>query len=291
MRIVVTGASGRLGSTLVDRLAGGPHEVLAWSGTTRGRRSGVDLRAVDLTDEDAVAAALADADPEAILHTAALTSAEAAYRAPQQAAAVNVAATGHLAAWSAQHDRRLLFTSTDLVFDGARSWYREEEPAEPILEYGRTKRAAEPLVLAVPRGLVTRVSLLYGPAGAGKPGFFDLALDAMGRGEPRFFFEDEFRTPLDYRTAAAILVRLMESGATGILHVGGRERLSRFALMQRAAIARGIDPALARASRQAEHPGPEPRPGDVSLDTTRLTTVLPDLERPDIEVALAASRR
>jgi dTDP-4-dehydrorhamnose reductase len=244
-----------------------------------------------LTDEGAVAAALAAMDPDAVLHTAAVTSTEAAYRAPQHAAAVNVAATAHLAAWCTQHDRRLLFTSTDLVFDGARSWYREEEPAEPILEYGRTKRAAEPLVRAVPRGLVARVSLLYGPAGSGKPGFFDLALDALSRGEPRSFFEDEFRTPLDYHTATAILVRLLESEATGILHVGGPERLSRFALMRRAAIARGIDPALVRASRQAEHPGSEPRPADVSLDTTRLTTVLPDLERPDVEAALAASDR
>jgi nucleoside-diphosphate-sugar epimerase len=55
MRILVTGASGRLGSYLVDRLIDGPHEVLAWSGATRGHRGGIRLRPVDLTDESEVA--------------------------------------------------------------------------------------------------------------------------------------------------------------------------------------------------------------------------------------------
>ena len=73
-----------------------------------------------------------------------------------------------------------MFTSTDLVFDGSKSWYREDDPAVPILAYGRTKREAESFVLAVPRGLVARISLLFGPArrrqsrflrpGDGRPG-------------------------------------------------------------------------------------------------------------------------
>ena len=291
MRIVLTGASGRLGGTLVDRLVAAGHEVSGWSGAMRGWCGGVELRPVDLTDDRAVAAALTEADPDAILHAAAVSSAAVAYREPQRAAAVNVGATRYLAAWAVEHDRYFLYTSTDLVFDGAKSWYREQDPAEPILEYGRTKRAAEPFVLASPRGLVARLSLLFGPSSYGEPGFFQLALDALGRGEPQFFFEDEFRTPLDYLTAAAILVRLVEAGATGIVHVGGRERLSRFALMRRAAIVRGLDPDLVRANRQADHPASEPRPADVSLDTTRLATLLPDRERPDIENALDAAIR
>ena len=71
------------------------------------------------------------------------------------------------------------------------------------------------------------------------------------------------------------------------MHVGGRERVSRFALMQRVARARGLDPALVRANRLADAPGPEPRPADVSLDTGRLAALLPDLARPSIEEAVA----
>jgi dTDP-4-dehydrorhamnose reductase len=287
MRIVVTGASGRLGSYLVERLIADGHRVFAWSGTTHGSRSGIPLRPVDLTDEGEIARCLDEADPEAVIHAAAISSADAIYRDPARGRAVNVEATQRIAAWAASRDRRILFTSTDLVFDGARSWYREEDEAVPILGYGWTKREAESFVLATPRGMVARISLLVGPALGGNPGFYDLALAALSRGEPRSFFQDEFRTPLDYRSAAQILTRLVESDATGIVHVGGRERLSRFELMHRVAVAQGIDPDLIRPALQADTTFSEPRPADVSLDTSRLRSYFPDLEPPDFATALA----
>ena len=184
---------GDLPGRSTDRAAG--HQVFAWSGTTPGSRGGIALRPVDLTDEAGVARSLAETDPEAVIHAAALSSADAVYRDPRVGRAVNVEVTRRLAAWAASHDRRILFTSTDLVFDGAGSWYREEDEAVPILEYGRTKLEAESFVLAIPRGLVARLSLLFGPALGGNPGFYDLALAALARGEPRAFFRDEFRTP------------------------------------------------------------------------------------------------
>jgi dTDP-4-dehydrorhamnose reductase len=131
--------------------------------------------------------------------------------------------------------------------------------------------------------LVARISLLYGPTPSGRPGFYDAGIEALRRGEARSFFKDEFRTPLDYGTAALILVRLVESNAVGVVHVGGRERVSRLELMRCAAAASGIDLDLVRPNRQADARLPEPRPADVSLDTSRLARLLPDLERPNIE--------
>ena len=288
MRIVVTGASGRLGGVLVDRLIGGGHEVFAWSGTSRGVRGGIALRPVDLTDERETVTALEEVDPEAVIHAGAVSSAERVYRDPERGRAVNIEATRRLASWADQHDRRLLFTSTDLVFDGSRSWSRESDPAEPILAYGRTKLEAESYVLTIPRGIVARISLLFGPTRGGSPGFFDLALEALARGEHQSFFIDEFRTPLDYLTAAEIITRLIESESTGIVHVGGRERLSRFELMRRAAIVRQIDPDRVRPTRQADATFTEPRPADVSLDTSRLASLFSGLERPNVEAALEA---
>ena len=217
-------------------------------------RGELTLQPVDLTDSVAVAAALEEADPDVVIHLAAISSTEAARRDPKRAQAVNVAGTRRLADWAARHDRRLLYTSTDLVFDGSKSWYREDDPARPILEYGRTKRDAEPAVLATPRGLVARLSLLYGPSRSGKAGYFDRAMATMRAGTPQSFFTDEFRTPLDYITASGILVRLAESESTGLIHVGGPERLSRFELMRRAAAVLGVDPRLVRANRRADVP-------------------------------------
>lgn len=290
MRIVVTGASGKLGSVLVGRLENSRrHEVRAWSGTTRAVVGGIELDPVDLSDERALERALEDADPDAVIHAGAISTAEGVRLDPALALAVNVESTRRLAEWSAARGRRFVFTSTDLVFDGSRSWYRETDPARPVLAYGRSKLEAEAHVLASPHGLVARLSLLFGPTRSGKPGFYDQAMDALGRGEPRSFFEDEYRTPLAYPVAAEALALLIDSDAVGIVHVGGRERLSRYELMRRAAIACGIDAGLVRPGRQADVVLPEPRPADVSLDTSRLETLLPALERPSVEAAVHSS--
>jgi dTDP-4-dehydrorhamnose reductase len=292
MRILVTGASGRLGSTLIVGLsAAGRHHFIGWSGTTERARGPVELRPVDLSDEHAIVAALREADPDAVIHAGALSSADAIHRDSARGHAVNVEATRLLVEWAGARGRRLVFTSTDMVFDGSRSWYREEDPPRPILAYGRTKHEAEAHVLAAPIGVVARISLLFGPTPSGRPDFFDQAMSALRRGEPWTFFDDEFRTPLDYSTAAVALVRLVESDVVGIVHVGGRERLSRFELMRRAALVSGIDPALVRPNRQADAQLAEPRPADVSLDTTRLARLLPGLERPSIEAAVMSSTR
>jgi len=286
MRILLTGASGQLGTYVIDRLVELGHDVVAWSGTERGDRRGVSLTPIDLANGEATAQALDRADPDAVIHAAAISAAEAVRLDPVRASAINVDATARIAALCERRDRRLVFTSTDLVFGGSRSWNREDDPAEPILSYGRTKRLAEPAVLATSKGIVARLSLLFGTTRCGRPSFFDHAIQAIQQGEPRAFFEDEYRTPLDLATAAEALVRLAGSELAGTYHVGGRERVSRFELMRRAAAALGLDPSLVVPGRMSEAKLPEPRPSDVSLDTTKLASAFPDLKRPTIEEAL-----
>jgi dTDP-4-dehydrorhamnose reductase len=249
----------------------------------------VALRPVDLADEGETLRALEEADPAAVLHLAAVSTVEGVRRDPERARAVNVEATARLADWCLRRGRRLLYTSTDLIFDGTRPFSREGDPASPVLAYGRSKLDAEAPVLAGPvaAGLVVRVGLLFGPSRCDRPTYLDRALSGLRRGEPQTFFEDEFRTPLDLETAADALVRLLELGAVGLVHLGGRERLSRFELARRAAVALGLDAGLVRANRQRDVPSAEPRPADVSLDTTRLAAILPDLERPTAEQAVA----
>ncbi len=288
MRIVLTGASGQLGAYLIDRLVAAGHDVSAWSGTEVGHRDGLALVPVDLTDAGATDRALAEADPEVIVHAAAISRADVVFRDPDRGRAVNVGATARLAEWSARLGRRLVSISTDMVFDGSRPWNCEDDPAEPILAYGRTKRDAEPAVLATTRGLVARISLLFGPSRSGRASPFDRTLAVLREGRPQTLFRDEFRTPLDLATAAEALVRLAESDVSGLIHVAGHERVSRFDLVRRAASAAGLDPSLVRANCQSDVVLAEPRPADISLDTSKLAALFPDLRRPTIEEAMGA---
>jgi dTDP-4-dehydrorhamnose reductase len=264
MRVVVTGASGQLGAYAVEALARAGHEVIAWSHREPTPIAGHPARPVELTDAEATRAALDEARPEAVLHLAAIASYEAVFRDPERGERVNVGATATLADRCARLGARLVMTSTDAVFDGERGWYREEDEARPVLAYGRTKLAAERIVLAAPGALVVRLSLLYGPSRCGRDGFFDRSIAALRAGEPRAFFLDEFRTPLHLADAATALAGLLEMKAAGIVHAGGPERLSRFELMRRAANVLGIDPALVRGNRRADVPSSEPRPADTA---------------------------
>ena len=171
MRILLTGASGQLGAYLIDRLLARGHDVDALSGTTRGDRHGVPLTPVDLADRDATARALDRVDPDAVLHAAAVGSAEAVRLDPVGSSRINVDATIQIAGWCDRLDRRLVFTSTDLVFGRQpRPWNREDDPAEPLLAYGADQATRRSLLSwPLSNGLVARLSLLYGPSRCGRP--------------------------------------------------------------------------------------------------------------------------
>jgi len=274
------------------RLAQSAHDAVGWGGPASGSAAASQIQQhqrVDLTDPRAVAIALRAADPDAIIHLAAISSADEVWRDPQTAWQINVEATRRLAEWANGNDRRIVFTSTDLVFDGTKSWYREDDLPSPVLEYGRMKRAAELAIGESRLNLTVRVSLLYGYAPSGRDGFFDRSVASLRSGAPAMFFADEFRTPLDYTTAATVLVELAVSEAAGLVHLGGPERLSRFELMRRAAVALGIDADRVRPSSLAQYAFAEPRPADVSLDTSRLKSQFPALTFLPIETALAPS--
>lgn len=287
LRIVVTGASGQLGSYVLDRLGPSGHEVIGWSRAVRGERAGFPIEPVDLLDTDAMIAALDRIQPDAILHLAAISRVDQAHKDPETALAVNARASGVLATFGC----RVVFTSTDLVFDGVRPWREEDDPAEPVLTYGRTKREGERGTLFGPRNGVVRLSLLYGPSRNGTPTFLDSVFSALPAGEPRSFFADEFRTPLDYATAADALVRMVEErDHCGLFHLGGVERLSRFEMVRRLAAHEGLPTKLIGENRRADVPSPEPRPADVSLDSLKIERALRGFKRPTLEDGLDRCR-
>lgn len=283
LRIGVTGASGQLGAYLVEALAAATHDLVAWSGTQKGERSGIPLIRLDLTDEVMLARALDKASPDAVIHAAAISKPSSVFEQRERAWVVNVEATRRIADWCDRRQRRLVFTSTDLVFDGTRGWYSEGDGVSPLGAYAQTKVAAEAAVTTISNGLVARMALMFGPAKQSRPGYFDTMVAALRSGRPQKFFHDELRTPLDYGTAAHALAGLIESAATGIVHVAGGERLSRVELMTQVARGLGLDEGLIQSNSLRDLTWSEPRAADCSLRSDRLMQLLPDLRRPTPE--------
>jgi dTDP-4-dehydrorhamnose reductase len=287
MHVLVTGASGQLGGYLLRELADTGTPVTAWSGSRASRVLGVPLQPVDLADADGIAAAFREARPSAVLHAAALASVAECRRDPALARQVNTQGSALLAELASQAKARLLLVSTDLVFDGECGGYREADVPAPLSVYGRTKAEAEQAVLAVPRSVVVRVSLLFGPTHSGRPAFFDEQVAALRECRPVTLFADEWRTPLDLATAARALVAVLRSDVGGLLHLGGPERLSRVDMGRRLATYLGAEGASIVAATRDSVPSAEPRPRDVSLDASRWRELFPAQPWPRFEEALA----
>jgi len=280
MRLLITGATGNLGRFLVRAGKAAGHQVIPWGSARGGEVDGQPVVPVDLANPDAVAEHFWRSQPMAVIHSGAISSIAECHRDPVRAFKINVEATRQLVGLCMVGIARLVFVSTDLVFDGERGGYTEHEKTHPLSMYGKTKVDAERAVLLYRGHLVARLSLLVGPGPAHRPNYFDRQVAALRRGEPVTLFVDELRSPLATGSAAEALVKLAGVDYGGVLHVGGPERLSRYEMGLELARVLGVDPALVRPQNQAEVKAPEPRPRDVSLDSTRLTKLWPDLFLP-----------
>lgn len=277
--VLVTGANGLLGGYLVAELARRGVSTVACAGPSVPG-------GVDLTHAARASELVLSARPRLVIHAAALASVADCARQPERAEAVNVTGAAHVADACREAGARLVHVSTDLVFDGEGAPYDEVALASPSSVYGRTKLAAERAVASrAPEHLIVRTALLFGPTRSARRGFFDQQMAAMRAGAPRMrLFDDEWRTPLSLRAAAEALVAMGgEVDLRGVIHLGGPERISRYAMGERLARCVGVEPSevFERASRVGV--GGEPRPRDVSLDASAFRRAFPTLAGGDFE--------
>ena len=288
MRVLVTGAGGLLGGRIAAGLSDRGFDILA------AYRHGVpppglSSVALELTNPGAVEALLDRETPAAVIHSAALARGDQCQAQPDLAEEVNVRLPGRLAALCRPRGIRLVGVSTDLVLDGERA-LSDESQAAPLSIYGRSKLAGEEALLSAdPSAAVVRVALVVGRGHGPRGTASESIARALSAGRRVRLFTDEFRSPLDPASITAALALLLERGGTGRFHLGGPERLSRHELGLRTARALDLSTDGIAAGRQADHVGPEPRPADTSLDSTRAHRELGWWPRP-LDEALAESR-
>lgn len=212
-RVLVTGASGMLGSDLVPVLAGAGCEVFA--------RPRSDL---DITSEAEVAAAFRDVRPEVTVNCAAYTKVDASETDPR-AREVNAGGVRLLAEACRRNASQLVHISTDFVFAGDKATpYLEGDRTGPLSAYGLGKLEGEEAALSVPTGLVVRASWLFGRGG---PNFVEAILAQVegGRRELSVVTDQRGRPTATTDLSEGILA-LLEAGAVGIYHFANRGEVS-----------------------------------------------------------------
>lgn len=204
MRIVVTGAQGQLGTDLRRVLQ--QHQV-----------TGLDLPGFDLTRQDC-SKAIVDAAPEIVIHAGAHTDVDGAERAPALAMAVNADGTERVARAAAQAGARLIYVSTDYVFDGTGTRpYLETDSTNPASAYGASKCAGEQRALSCCENtLVVRTAWLYGLQGKN---FVKTILQLAAERPSLRVVADQRGCPTYAEDLAGMISKLVAHPARGILHV------------------------------------------------------------------------
>ncbi|BAU08291.1 NAD(P)-dependent oxidoreductase [Fischerella thermalis CCMEE 5330] len=267
-KLLVTGASGFLGWHLCQ-LANLDWEVYGTYLTHAVEIPNTKLQKVNLTNFQELKQIFNEIQPAAVIHTAAQSQPNYCQNYPEESYATNVIVSQNIADLCADASIPCVFTSTDLVFDGLNPPYRETDPVCPVNRYGEQKVMAEVGMLErYPMTAVCRMPLMFGAATPTATSFIQPFIKTLQEGKELKLFLDEFRTPVSATTAAKGLLLALEK-VQGVIHLGGRERISRYDFGRLLVEIFQLPTTGLKACRQQDVKMAAPRPSDVSLDSSK----------------------
>lgn len=264
MRTLVAGAAGMLGQDVVDACCERDQEVFAL-----GRSE------LDVTDATDCEEALAEIGPAAVVNCAAFTDVDGAEADEAAAMGVNDAGAANLAGAAARQGAKVIYVSSDYVFDGAQGRpYVESDLTHPLSAYGRSKAAGETSTAAAnERHMVVRSSWLYGTRGGN---FVETMLRLAGEQPEVLVVSDQVGSPTFTRHLAGALAELAEGDAFGVHHVAAAGRCSWFEFAQEIFDQAGCEcRVMAATTEMIGRPAPRP-PFSALASERRAVAPLPE---------------
>ena len=257
MRIVVTGASGQLGSELVASAKRRGHDVI---GTTRA-----DL---DVSDRAATIARISELRPKLIIHAAAWTAVDACESDRERAMRDNGEATRNVVDAAREVGARVMYVSTDYVFDGTKSTpYIETDKPNPASVYGESKLAGEQAMRA--EDAIVRISWVCGFHGSN---MVKTIMRLMATHSILSFVDDQIGHPSFAEDVAEGMITLAERGVSGIWHLTNQGVVSWYEFAREVVRLCGGDPEMVQpiATSELTPPRPAKRPANSVLDNAAM---------------------
>lgn len=275
-RLLVSGASGFVAGSVIWQ-AGPEWEVHALSGKPAPlHRPNLHWHTLDVLDCDELRRTFEHIRPAAVIHAAAIADINFCEANTNTADRVNIVLTRALVELCREGAARLVFTSTDTVFDGERGNYTETDAPSPVNYYGHTKVMAEEFVQErLSDWVIARPAIVFGlPFFSAGNSVIVRMLESLRAGKPIQAFTKEVRTPVDVVTLGEALLELAGNTYQGVLHLSGNDRLDRPTFSRLIAERLGFSPDLIVPVDAKGLSDRAPRPRDVSLDNSKARTVL-----------------
>jgi dTDP-4-dehydrorhamnose reductase len=233
---------------------------------------------------------MADLEPEVVIHCAARPNVDWCELHPEQARSLNFLPSLVLAEECRNSGSKLVFLSTDYVFDGSRGPYAETDATGPINVYGRLKLEAEEAIRRTSENhIIVRTTNVYGFDPDSK-NFLMATLPQLARGQRVRVAVDQYGNPTTVNDLCSVVRELIENQCRGTFHVTGPDLINRAEWLRRAAQAFGLDPGLVSGVATSELEQAASRPKRSGLKTDRLHSTVST--RPaDVEAGLRVMRR
>lgn len=257
-KLLITGTSGYLGSALVNYF----NEKYSLTKVVHKNSREGEI-AVELTDESEVAELARKYSPDYILHAAGKKA--QVCEKNQESALVNVLASEFLTRYFPY--TVIYFFSSDFVFDGRKGNYVETDSPNPLTVYGKSKLQAEQ-AYDLDKHCVIRTAGLFDIE---QPGFLRYILSNLSKSQKVEAFSDIYSTPTYISYFCEYLEAIVEKELTGLLHVAGHERISRFEFAKLIARTFNYNEDLVQETKA---PGSFLSPHDSSLDSSKIMRLL-----------------
>jgi len=266
-RLLVTGASGLLGNKIVE-LAKNNYIVVPLHNTKPLHSTS---RKLDVTNLHDVLNLFSELKPAIVIHTASETNVDKCETEKEYAWKINVEGTRNIALACSKTGAKLVYISTDYVFDGEKGNYNEQDKPNPINYYGATKLEGEKQVTQnCQKYFILRTSVLYGWH-PWKQNFATWVINQLKQDKEITVVEDHYNTPTLTDNLAEITLEAIQKDLQGLYHALGSERVSRYAFAKQLAKAFNLDPNLIKPIKMSQLTAwVAKRPKDSSLNTDKI---------------------
>jgi len=264
MKYFITGGSGLLG----ERLAAVSNDNDELTLVHNSNPSENTIKC-DITNEKEVKSAVEKENPDVIIHCAAMTNVDLCEDESKMAYSVNGDGTGFLAKAAHDIDAKIIYVSTDFVFDGERGYYKEDEKVNPLGIYAKSKYDGEvQLAKYSDDWAIARVSVLYG--WHSRLNFTTWVIEQLRQKNEINIVTDQINSPTLADNAAEAIFKIAQKNKNGIFHTAGNDAINRFDFTRKIADAFDLDDSLINPTTSSQFIQKAPRPRDSSLNVNKV---------------------
>ncbi len=271
MKILVTGGEGLLGTRLCKFLSK-EHEVISADINILNMERDYEVIKLDITNKNEVEEKLNKIKPDVVVHAAALTNVDFCEKNHEKADLINIKGTENIVNSCKEINSKILFVSSEFVFDGKNGPYDEKAEPNPINYYGETKKKAEEIVKESRlKFLIVRTTVLYGEH-KNKMSYVSWVIKNLKEGKKIRIVTDQHTTPTWVKDLAQAIVFLINKDyfKNEIVHTVGKDRLNRYDFTLKIAEVFGLDKKLIIPITSDELENAAARPKNAGMKTDKL---------------------